>query len=325
MRRRDVISFTPLAALIPLAAAPAIGQPVSPPKRLGWLAVQEMTAGPRVFEETLRRLGWKEGQDLIIERRYVGNGDAYAQAAAELAAAKPDVLVGVGAADIVPLIATTKTIPIVFCLVADPVAGGFVTSLRSPGGNVTGIASMSAALEPKQLQLLHELLPQAKRILMLRDPRQPGTDAHLIADQAAAPSLGLELVIRKIGSAASVDAAFAAVSGVHVQAVHVEFSGRVLRHKERIVRHVSSARLPAIYGARAFVDAGGLVSYGALYLDNFRRAAVLVDKILRGAKPADLPVEEPTRFELVLNLKAARSLGLSIPQSILVRADEVIE
>jgi putative ABC transport system substrate-binding protein len=302
----------------------AVAQQSVTEARIGWLGRGD-TGSWRVFAAILGRLGWVEGKNLAIDLRFADSSERDAQATAELIALRPDVLVGVGGPDVEALLAATRTIPIVFITVSDPVALGFVESLPRPGGNVTGVSSMTPELELKQLELVHDLLPHARRISMLRDPHNPGTETRFATDQAGAPSLGLTLVQRRAGDAEEIEAAFAAASADGDDAIHIEFSGFTLLMRARIAELAARYRLPAVGGLRPYTEAGGLLSYGQIYSDNFERAAVLVDKILRGAKPADLPVEQPTRFELVVNLKTAKALGLTVPPSILARADEVIE
>jgi putative ABC transport system substrate-binding protein len=275
--------------------------------------------------DTLRHLGWVEGRNLIIERRFADSEESYHKAAAELAAAGPDVLFGAGAPDVAALLTQTHRIPIVFAAASDPVALGFVESLGRPGGNVTGVSTMTPELELKQLELLRELLPEARRVAMLRDAKNPGSESRLAIDMKSAPSLGLTLVPRQIRGLAEIEGAFSATAAERDDAIHVEFSGATLIERGHIVALASRYRLPAIYGVRPYAEAGGLLAYGPIYAENFRRAATLVDKILRGAKPSELPVEEPTRFELVINAKSAKELGLTVPLSLITRADEVIE
>jgi putative tryptophan/tyrosine transport system substrate-binding protein len=319
MKRRALLGVSALVAAVgPIAA---VAQQQATEARLGWLGRGDTEAW-RGFAAILGRLGWVEGKNLTIDRRFA---DSNKHAAAELVALHPDALIGVGGPDVQALLSETRTIPIVFITVSDPVALGFVKSLPRPGGNVTGVSSMTPELELKQLELIRDLLPQAKRVSMLRDPRNPGTETRFAADQQAAPSLGLTLVRRWAGSADEIEAAFAAASADRDDAVHIEFSGFTLLQRVRTAELASRYRLPMLCGLRAYAEAGGLLSYGPIYSDNFERAAVLVDKILRGAMPADLPVEQPTKFELVVNLKTAKALSLTVPRSMLDLADEVIE
>jgi ABC-type uncharacterized transport system substrate-binding protein len=292
---------------------------------LGWLARGQVPSSFRAFLDTLRRLGWIEGRNLLIQRRLVESGEAYEKAAVELVAARPDALFAPGGPDVAALLAQTRSIPIVFAAVSDPVALSFVQSLARPGGNVTGVSTMTPELEVKQLELLRDLLPEAKRVSMLRDSQNPGSESRLAIDLNSARSIGLTLVRREIRSLEDIEGAFSAAASDHDDAVHVEFSGTTLIERERIVGLASRYRLPAIYGVRPYAEAGGLLAYGPVYAENFKRAAILADKIFRGAKPSELPVEEPTRFELVINEKTAKELGLTVPLPLLTRADEVID
>jgi putative ABC transport system substrate-binding protein len=321
MKRRDFFIWVVGSA----AACSAGAQQSAAIIHLGWLARGQVPSSFRTFMDMLRRLGWVEGRNLVIERRLVDSGEGYEKAAAELVAARPDVLFAPGGPDVAALLTKTRSIPIVFAAVSDPVALGFVQSLARPGGNVTGVSTMTPELEVKQLELLRDLLPEAKRVTMLRDSQNPGSESRLGIDLNSASSLGLTLVRREIRSLADIEGAFSAAATDHDDAIHVEFSGTTLIERERIVGLASHYRIPAIYGVRPYAEAGGLLAYGPVYSENFKRAAILADKIFRGAKPSELPVEEPTRFELVINGKTAKALGLTVPLPLLTRADEVIE
>jgi putative ABC transport system substrate-binding protein len=321
MRRRDFCIS--LAGLV--AAKPAWAQGSAGKVHLGWLARGQVPSSNRALIDMLRHLGWVEGRNITIERRFVNPGESYDEAAAELVAARPDVLFGAGSSDVAALLAKTHSIPIVFAACSDPVGLGFVESLARPGGNVTGVSTMTPELEVKQLELVRELLPEARRVAMLRDSQNPGSESRFTIDLKSAPSLGLTLVRRQFHSWANIEDAFSATAADRDDAIHVEFSGAMLVNRNHIAALASQYRLPAIYGVRPFAEAGGLLSYGPLYSENFKEAAILIDKIIRGAKPNELPVEEPARFELVINTKSAKELGLTVPLSLLTRADEVIE
>src|SRR5438067_5738367 len=312
MRRRELIriaTIIPALSVVDLgrASTSAIAQQPLQSKRMGLLGVGDVTGGLTIFYETLQRLGWVEGKNLIIERRFWGIPERLRPAAAELVALRTDVLVGVGAEDVEPLRAATDTIPIIFIVVSDPVAFGYARSLARPGGNLTGVASMTADLELKQLEMIRELLPGAKRISMLRAGGNPGSSKRFDADQTAGGNLGFALVRREARVSADIDAAFAAADSDHDDAIHVEVSGLTLNEKERIAELAARYRLPTICGLRAYTYAGALLSYGSAPSENYREAAALVDKVLRGAKPAELPIQQPTKFELVTNLKTAKS------------------
>jgi putative ABC transport system substrate-binding protein len=261
----------------------------------------------------------------VIEWRSA-NGD-YAQVpelAADLIQRKVDVIV-VGSTPAARAVQrATSTIPIVMALVADPVGSGLITSLAHPGGNVTGLSQMTSDLTAKHLQLLKETIPRLSRVAVLSNPDTPFHAKAAEDLKAAAPSLSIELKFVSVRTPEQIVPAFSAVLRERAQALYVLPAPQLVVHRRTLVEQATKARLPTIYGSRQFVDEGGLMSYGANLRDQFRRAAGYVDKILKGAKPADLPVEQPTTFELVINLKTAKALGLIIPQSILLRADEVI-
>jgi putative ABC transport system substrate-binding protein len=275
------------------------------------------------FDEALTRLGWVEGKNLAIERRFGGiGGEHIATAAAELVAWHPDVIVAMGTIDARPVLVLTRAIPIVVLTAADPVGQGLVTSLARPGGNVTGTALGNSKLIPKLLELIRDLVPAAHRVSVLHDPQSAGS---IEVPVSVGKAFGQTIVSRHVSSLDDLDAAFAAAASDGDGAIVVQLSPLTMAKRSRVVGLAARFRLPAVYPLRDYVEAGGLLSYGPVLSDNFKRAAALVDKILRGAKPADLPMEQPTHFELVVNLKTANALGLTIPPSILARADEVIE
>jgi putative ABC transport system substrate-binding protein len=278
------------------------------------------------LREGLHELGHVEGQSLRLEIRWAeGRPDLLAGLAAELLATRPDVLVASGSEAILTLKRATSAIPIVMATVTDPVALGLAASLARPGGNLTGLAILSLELTPKRLQLLKEAVPRLARVAVLWNPDNPANALMLREVEAAAPALGL----RWQGTAArgpdELAGAFEALGRSQSNGILVVEDSVLVSHRARIVEAVARTRLPAMYALRQFVDAGGLMSYGPSIPDSFRRAASYVDKILKGAKPADLPIEQPTRLELVVNLKTAKALGLPIPPSVLARVDEVIE
>jgi putative ABC transport system substrate-binding protein len=298
-----------------------VAQQVPAVARVGWLAHGD-TMPRHFFEDALARLGWVEGRNLIVQRRFAGSaGELVTSAAAELVAAHPDVIVAMGGIDALPILALTRTIPIVIVTVPDPVGQGFAQSLARPGGSVTGTTSVTSELLPKLLELVHELIPQARRVSVLGDPRNPGY-AKL---PQTLDALGLTIAMREASRPEELDAVIAAAAADGDSAMAVQFAALTFEERGRIAELAAHFRLPAVYPLRQYVEAGGLISYGPVIRDNFERAAVLVDKILRGAKPADLPFEQPTHFELVVNMKSAQALGFAVPQAILARADEVIE
>jgi len=280
------------------------------------------------LRQGLRDLGYVEGTNINIEfRTALGHADRLPGLAEELVKLKVDVIFAAATPAIEAVKRATSTIPIVMALGGDPVAAGLVASLAKPGGNVTGLSSMSAELNAKVLQLLKETTPRLSRVAVLWSPDTPLSPVQkkLAEDlKSAAPALSIELGFVQAGKPEGFDAAFAAASRARVQAMFVADGPLLYSQRAVIAQLAAKARLPAIYRTRVFADAGGLMSYGASWLDQVRQAAGYVDKILKGAKAADLPIEQPTKFELVVNLKTAKALGITIPQSILLRADEVI-
>ena len=318
MRRRDLF----IAALMFAGSRQAVAQPPATRVRIGWLAHGD-TMPRHFFDEALARLGWVEGRNLTVERRFAGSaGERVVEDAAELVAWHPDVIVAMGGIDAKPVLALTDAIPIVVVTIVDPVALDVAKSLAHPGGNVTGTAATMVELLPKLLELARDLLPNISRVSVLGDPRNPGTVKIPVS---VAKALGLVVARREVSRPEWLNAAFAAAIADGDQAVIMQFSALTFEERGRVVGLADRFRMPALYPLREYVDAGGLLSYGPVIRNNFERAAVLVDKILRGAKPADLPIEEPTKFELVINLKAAKALGLTVPPAVLARADEVIE
>ncbi len=308
------------------AAAPRLAGAQVPAKvyRIGWLGnsapvTPEAMAVWDAFGNELQRLRWALGRDLIIERRFAeGTVEQFPQLARELAERNVDVIMAISGDAALAAKALGGTLPIVFASVARPVEMGLVASLARPGGNLTGLATQSDELEGKRLQLLKEGFARTARVAFLNDEREP--------DQAlrqAARTLGIELVPVLAHRAADISTAMAAAG--RADAWFVSGAPLYFARRKLVVEQVALQRKPAIYPHTVYAQAGGLMSYAADLKDQFRRAAALVDKILRGAKPADLPVEQPTKFELVINLKTARALGLNVPNALLVRADEVIQ
>jgi putative ABC transport system substrate-binding protein len=282
---------------------------------------------PETFVDGLRKglrdLGYVEGQNLTIEYGLAVSADQLPEAAAELVRRNVDVIVASGTPPVPVAKNATRTIPIVFVAAIDPVAAGVVTSLARPGGNVTGFALMEADLMGKRLELLKEIIPGLSRVAVLCFALNPGNAEYLRQAEVAAAALKLQLQVVAVGDPDDFERGFADIQGAGavLQLTDVLFTS----YRSQIADLAARNRLPVIYGDRLFVDAGGLLAYGADVADHYRRAATYVDKILKGAKPADLPVQQPTKLELVINLKTARALGLEIPRSILLLADEVIE
>ncbi len=275
------------------------------------------------FHRSLRALGWMEGQNVKIEYRFAeGNPDRYPALIAELVQAKVDVIMVSGSPAIRAAQRATRTVPIVFVVLVDPVAAGFVQSLARPGGNMTGLASQFEELITKQLQLLKEAVPNLARVALLH---HPDSGPVLTAAESAARSLGLTVRTINVGGVAEFENAVKVARSERVGAIQVLPSPIFNVQRARLIELAAQYRLPACYEFRSFVEDGGLMSYGPSINEMQGRAASYVDKILKGATPASLPVEQPTKFELVINLKTAKTLGLTIPQSLLLRADEVIQ
>jgi putative tryptophan/tyrosine transport system substrate-binding protein len=278
------------------------------------------------FQQGLRELGYLEGKSVFIEQRYAGGEFARLPAlAAELARLKVDVFVVAGAPAAHAAKKASNVIPIVMTAVADPVGMGLVASLARPGGSITGLSDFNTGVVVKRLEFLREVAPSASRVAVLLNPTNPSNPPQLKLTQAAAATLAVTLLAFEATRADEIDRAFAAIKLERPGALIVIGDPLLGSHAKRIVELSTRDRLPAIYWSREFPDAGGLMSYGTNVDDLWRRAATYVDKILKGAKPADLPVEQPTKFELVINLKTAKALGLTIPQSLLIRADQIIE
>jgi len=280
---------------------------------------------PQALRQRLRDLGYVEGQNLVIDWRYqLGGSKRLPALAAELVRLKPDVIVADVAAAIRAAMQATLTIPIVMATSADAVGGGLVTSLRRPGGNVTGVTIMLAEMTPKRLQLLKELAPRISRPAVLWDPAIPWHQGMLNEIGPTAPALRLQPIVIAVRNRDDFGDAFSEITEGRADAVFISHT-MTTRARDQILAFAAKNRLPTMFMDRDYVAAGGLMSYGSNYSEQFRQAAEYVAKILKGARPADLPVEEPTKFELVINLKTAKALGLTIPPSLLQRADQVIE
>jgi putative ABC transport system substrate-binding protein len=278
------------------------------------------------FLQALAHLGWSIGRNVRIDTRWATpNAAEIRRHAAELAALAPDVILAHGASTVRPLLQATRTVPIVFPIAGDPVGAGFVDSLARPGGNATGFMTFEYSMGGKWLELLKEIAPGVTRAAVLRDPTQGSGTSQFAAIQAVAPSLRVEVNPVSTRDAGEIERAVAAFARSPNGGVIVTAGGRAFGHRDLIVTLAARHRLPAVYFDRFFVTSGGLVSYGLDFVDQYRRAAGYVDRILKGEKPADLPVQAPTKYELVINLRTAKALGLAVPPSLLARADEVIE
>jgi putative tryptophan/tyrosine transport system substrate-binding protein len=287
----------------------------------------ENQARMAAFLQGLAQLGWTDGRNVRIDTRWATtNADDLRRHAAELAALAPDVLVAAtGTATVGPLLQATRTVPIVFVAVVDPVGAGFVASLGRPGGNATGFTMFEYGLSGKWLELLKQMAPGVTRAAVLRDAAIASGIGQFAAVQAVAPSLGVELSPVDARDVPEIERAVAAFANSGNGGLIVTPSPVANRHRDLIATLAARHRLPAVYGSRQYVAAGGLISYGPDLIDQYRRAAGYVDRILKGEKPADLPVQAPTKYELVINLKTAKALGLDVPATLLARADEVIE
>jgi ABC-type uncharacterized transport system substrate-binding protein len=276
------------------------------------------------FVQRLRELGWVDGRTIAVEYRWAeGRSERFEEVAAELVRLKVDVIV-VGGIAVPATKRATSVIPIVFTLAPDPVGSGLVASLARPGGNVTGLSNRSSDLFSKRLELLREVVPGLRHLAIIANSDNPQTVLETGDAQAEARKLGLDVITSKIRRADDIAPAIGALKG-HAEALYVVSDGLTVTNRVRINTFALAARLPTVHANREYIETGGLISYGANYPDLFRRAAEFVDKILRGTKPADLPVEQPTKFDLALKLWTAKVLGLTIPESFLLRADEVIE
>ena len=278
------------------------------------------------FAQALQQLGWSVGQNARLHYRWGDGTSATMQKyAAELVALAPDVILADSSAALSPLLQATQTIPIVFAIVADPVGAGYVETLARPGGNATGFTPFEYGVAGKWLELLKEIAPRVTRAAVLRDPAIAAGPGQFGALQAVAPSLGVELRAVNVRDADEIERSIAGFAQGSNGGLVVTGSAAAAAHRDLIVTLAARHRLPAVYNARLYGEIGGLVCYGADFLDQFRRAAGYVDRILRGEKPADLPVQAPTKYEMVVNLKTAQALGLSVPLIVQQRADEVIE
>jgi putative ABC transport system substrate-binding protein len=328
LRRREFIAALGGAASWPLAAR---AQQAERMRRIGVLigaAADDSIGQARIaaFQQGLQQLGWTEGANLQVEYRWsAGDAERIRTHAAELAALAPDVILASSGAVVGPLRRATRTVPIVFTETSDPVGAGFVESLPRPGGNVTGFLSFEYGMVGKWLELLKQIAPSITRVAVLRDAAIPSGTGQSGALQSVAPTFGVELRAIDVHDTGEIERAITAFARTSNGGMIVTASSLALRHRDLFIMLAARHKLPAIYWLRGFVTGGGLVSYGADTIDVHRRAAGYVDRILKGEKPADLPVQAPTRYELVVNLKTAKTLGIGVPPSLLTTADEVIE
>jgi putative tryptophan/tyrosine transport system substrate-binding protein len=329
MRRREFMTLLGGAA----AAWPLTARAQQPERmrRIGVLLPAtendpEFQARMRAFQQGLLESGWSIGRNVQLDVRWTEpNAAKIRQQAAELVALAPDVIFATGGSVMAPLQQATRTLPIVFVQVPDPVAAGFVDSLARPGGNATGFTQFEYSVGAKLLELLKEILPAVTRAVVLRDPASPDGIGQFAAIQAVGPSLGVELRPIGVRDPGEIERAVTTIARGPDSGLIVTASGLAILHRELIIALAARHRLLAVYPYRFFVIDGGLISYGPSSIDPYRRAAGYVDRILKGEKPAELPVQAPTKYELIINLKTAKALGFDIPPSVLARADEVIE
>jgi putative ABC transport system substrate-binding protein len=327
-RRKLLAALLGAAATWPLAVRAQQGERM---RRIGILMAAasddaEFQTRVGAFLQGLQQLGWSIGHNVRIDARWATtNAGDIRRHAAELAALAPDVILAHGSSTVGPLLQATRTVPIVFPILADPVGAGFVDSLARPGGNVTGFMSYEYSLSGKWLELLKQIAPRVTRAAVVRDPTLSTGLGQFGAIQAVAPSLGLDVSPVNVRDAGEIERAITTFARSPNSGLVLTSSVVVSRHRDLIIALAARHKLPAVYYERFFVAAGGLISYGPDFLDQYRLAAGYVDRILRGEKPADLPVQAPTKYETVINLKTAKGLGLEMPATVLARADEVIE
>jgi putative ABC transport system substrate-binding protein len=330
-RRREFMGLLGGAAVALASPLAARAQERERVRRVGVLmplAAGDLVGQARVaaFQQGLELLGWAVGQNLRIDVRWSGGNSADTRKhAEELAALRPDVIVANGSAAVGPLLQSTRTVPIVFAIVPDPVGAGFVDSLARPGGNATGFINFEYGISAKWLELLKQIAPGVTRAAVIRDPALAVGTAQYAAIQAVAPSFGVELRPIDVRDATEIERAVTAFARSGNGGLILTGSAFAIVHRDLIVALAARHKLPAVYYARLFVAGGGLISYGPDFADQFRKAAGYVDRILKGEKPSDLPVQAPTKYELVINLKTAKAFSITIPAPLLVRADEVIE
>ena len=328
MRRREFIGLVGGAAAWPFATRAQQAERV---RRIGVLMAApaddpEYQARIVALMQRLQQLGWAEGSNVRVDMRWSPDPNDLRRHAAELAALAPDVIVAAtGTTTIAPLMQATRIVPIVFVLAIDPVGAGFVTSVSRPGGNATGFTMFEYGMSVKWVELLKEIAPDVSRAAVLRDPTIASGIGQFGALQAAAPSLGVELSPVDVHDEHEIERAITAFARLPNGGLIVTAAPLASRHRDLIIALAARLRLPAVYPSRYFVTAGGLIYYGPDLIDQYRRTAGYVDRILKGEHPADLPVQAPNKFELAVNLKTARALGLAMPPTVLARADEVIE
>jgi putative ABC transport system substrate-binding protein len=318
-----------LLALGALASLPALAQQPPRVRRIGWVSSGHAGDNPEWFAALrlgMAELKWVEGRDYVIDVRYTnGVSQAFPGLADQMVASQPDLLFAPGDESVRMLMQRTKTIPIVFAISVDPVGNGLVASLQRPGGNATGMTNLLRELGPKRLQLLKEAFPRVAHVGVLYEPDAVDSAAQAKDIEAAAKPLGMRITLLALRQAADIEPALKRGAALGVQAYATVAGVLVVNQRQAIVEQISRTKAPAIYTTDASPNVGGLMSYGPSIPDNFRHAAGFVDKILKGARPGDLPTQQPTKFELVINMKTAKAMGFAIPPSVLLRADRVIQ
>jgi putative ABC transport system substrate-binding protein len=328
MRKSGALSILFVVALLAVAVMTEAQQPTKIP-RIGYLIANFPSTNParnEAFRQGLRELGYVEGKNIVIEWRYAeGKFDRLPALAAELVRLKVNVIVTAGPAATSPAKEATATIPIVMGFDNDPVGSGFVASLASPGGNITGLSTLAPEISGKQLEFLKEIVPKLSRVAVVGASTEPGNAQALREVEVAAGAFGVQLQHLDVRDPKDIETAFRAATKGRADAILMLNSPVLNPHRTQIVNLAVKTRLPVIYGQPELVEAGGLMTYSVSFTDLFRRAATYVDKILKGTKPADLPVEQPKKFELIINLKAAKQIGVTIPPNVLARANRVIK
>jgi putative ABC transport system substrate-binding protein len=329
MRRREFITLLGGSAVAwPLAARAQQGERM---RRIGVLIAQgeddlDMQSRLAGFRQGLEGLGWSQGRNLHIDFRFAGgHADRFAPLAKELIALQPDVIVAQSPPAVATMRGESRAIPIVFVDVSDPIGPGFVASLARPGGNLTGVISFEASITGKWLAMLKEIAPGLARVALVGNSKTSSFDYFKQAGEATAPSLGIELLPNQVETAADIERVIDGLARLPNGGLVLPPDSTTIVHRDLVIALAARHRLPAVYAFRAFVTAGGLMSYSIDFVERYRQAASYVDRILRGANPADLPVQAPTKFETVVNLKTAKAIGLTVPPGLLVAADEVIE
>jgi putative ABC transport system substrate-binding protein len=326
MNRREAV-----LALLSIGAAPlpAIAQTGRPTRRIGFLSQSSaQTNAPRLaaFRAGMLELRWIEGRDYLIDTRYAnGVTQALPSLAAELVATGPDLLLVPSDEDVRLLAQRTKTVPIVFAITQDPVGNGLAASLGRPGGNATGLTSLATEISAKRLQLLKEAFPRIVHVVLLFEPDNVGSVSQAKEIEDTAPRLGMRVSPIELRQPADIEPAFTRATALGAQAYIVTTGGTIGSERQAIANRITRLKVPSMFANSEYPEAGGLMSYSPSFTDNFRRAAAYVDKIFKGEKPGDLPIEQPTKFELVINMKTAKAIGLTIPQSVLGRADRIIQ